>query len=261
MTLGMPEPPERHPDRRRDEREARVDWILDAALELVLAEGVAALTTTKLAKKLGYTHAAFYRYFESKDALLLALETRTAERYYARFFELYDEQRSELARLADTAGRDIASLAQIALLARLYATLARERPKHFRLVGVLLAGDRSWMKGEGGKRLQAFVGEQIAHVVGLFLEAEASHALEPGRAPERLMTLWFSMHAVLSAAPLAEAHPELIAIESMAEGLVRALLRGWGAIPTKVDEAVRLAAGADHEHANAGPMVPDRLTR
>src|SRR5262245_1975511 len=105
--------PPKQPSRRRDERDARVEWILDAALEIVVAEGSAALTTPALAKRLGYTPAAFYRYFESKDALLAALEMRTAERVYGRYFEALAAARSRIEPRLVRASARVRALADV----------------------------------------------------------------------------------------------------------------------------------------------------
>ncbi len=50
--------------------------ILDRALELVRESGLAALTTKKVAERVGFTEAAFYRHFPSKKALVLGLIDR-----------------------------------------------------------------------------------------------------------------------------------------------------------------------------------------
>jgi TetR/AcrR family tetracycline transcriptional repressor len=50
--------------------------ILDAALELIDYEGGGAHTFRRLGQQLGADHTAVYRYFRSKDALLLAVADR-----------------------------------------------------------------------------------------------------------------------------------------------------------------------------------------
>src|SRR4029079_8364193 len=49
--------------------------LLDAALALVASQGVGALSLRELARKAGVSHAAPYRHFESREALLAALAT------------------------------------------------------------------------------------------------------------------------------------------------------------------------------------------
>lgn len=221
--------------RRAEERDARIDWILDVALEVVVGEGLAALTTPALAKRLRYTPAALYRYFDSKDALLLALETRTAERYYARFFAAFEAARARLPRMRPR----IHALAELVVLTRIYAGLARAEPSQFKLVSVLVTGDRSWMRGAAARRLEANVLPQIASLVALFSAAETRGALAPGSAPRRLMTLWLALHAILAAAPLAHAHPQLLDVPAIGDELVMSLLRGWGASARNIAVATR----------------------
>lgn len=62
-TLSIPAPP--HEDTR-----ARV---LEAALELFAERGFAATSTRELSERLGFTKAALYYYFRTKDDLLAAL--------------------------------------------------------------------------------------------------------------------------------------------------------------------------------------------
>jgi len=220
--------------RRGEERDARIDWILDAALEIVVHEGLAAMTTPRLAKVIGYTPAALYRYFDSKEALLLALETRTAERFYADFFAAFAK-----AREGSTNSRTpkVQALAEIVRLARTYATVAAAEPKRFQLVSTLVTGDRSWIQGSSADRLREQFRPRVVEVIGYFFEAEQVGALAPGDAVRRAMTLWVALHAILAATPMAAAHRDLLDIEGMRQELVRALLVGWGAAPSDVAAA------------------------
>src|SRR5262245_40005842 len=47
--------------------------LLEAALELIRAEGQAVLTLREVARRAGVTHAAPYRHFKNKEALLAAV--------------------------------------------------------------------------------------------------------------------------------------------------------------------------------------------
>lgn len=59
--------------RRERRRERSREEILDAAREVLLKKGVAALTVEAVAKEVGVTKTALYYYFPSKDALLFEL--------------------------------------------------------------------------------------------------------------------------------------------------------------------------------------------
>lgn len=53
------------------------DRALDAALQVLEAEGLGAVTFRRLGRELGVSHMTLYGYFDSKDALLEALVART----------------------------------------------------------------------------------------------------------------------------------------------------------------------------------------
>ena len=60
----------------RETREETRDRILDAALELMAANGYAGTSTRQIAERLGFTKAALYYHFRTKDDLLAALVAR-----------------------------------------------------------------------------------------------------------------------------------------------------------------------------------------
>jgi MYXO-CTERM domain-containing protein len=57
----------------------RQDEILDRALELVREGGLANLTMKKVAERMGFTEPALYRYYPTKQALVLGLLDRLEE--------------------------------------------------------------------------------------------------------------------------------------------------------------------------------------
>jgi AcrR family transcriptional regulator len=62
------------PESSRGRRRAVLrERVLDAAREILLTEGVEALTMRRLGERLDYTASALYRHFRDKDALLQAL--------------------------------------------------------------------------------------------------------------------------------------------------------------------------------------------
>src|SRR3954449_10517322 len=64
-------PPKR--DRRAERREATKAEILDAAWEMVRAEGLAALSLRDLARRVGMQAPSLYSYFDSKHAIYDAM--------------------------------------------------------------------------------------------------------------------------------------------------------------------------------------------
>ncbi|WP_165555756.1 TetR/AcrR family transcriptional regulator [Kribbella pittospori] len=70
-------------DRRTRRRQATIEEILDVAIELMEAEGVAALSLSAVARRLGMQPPSLYQYFPSKMAIYDALFQRGAELFLA----------------------------------------------------------------------------------------------------------------------------------------------------------------------------------
>jgi AcrR family transcriptional regulator len=66
-------------DRRSRRRQQTIDEILEVAIELMEAEGVAALSLSAIARQLGMQPPSLYQYFPSKMAIYDALFQRGAE--------------------------------------------------------------------------------------------------------------------------------------------------------------------------------------
>ena len=73
------------PDRRRRRREETIQEILAIAAELMAADGVAALSLSDVARRLGIQPPSLFKYFPSKLALYDALFAEAARRVLAAF--------------------------------------------------------------------------------------------------------------------------------------------------------------------------------
>ncbi len=98
--------------RRRPQQQrsiAKFDAMLDAADELVAADGMAALTTTLVADRAGIAVGTVYQYFDGVPAIVDALVARHAERFAAHL-------RDELAHRQFRRKRDAANATLDALI-------------------------------------------------------------------------------------------------------------------------------------------------
>ena len=89
------------PPRRRKPRgqgHERPDEILDAAKAMFLAEGFEAVTTRKLAARVGLSQTGLYVYFKSKEEILDALCQRTYAATLARYRQIEAEHPDDLDR-------------------------------------------------------------------------------------------------------------------------------------------------------------------
>ena len=93
--MDVPAPP--HLNARKRPVQARsvvtVDAIFEATIQVLLAEGIHRLTTTRVAERAGVSVGTMYQYFPHKQALLYALNERyldrLAERMEARCASLH----------------------------------------------------------------------------------------------------------------------------------------------------------------------------
>ncbi|WP_405061257.1 TetR/AcrR family transcriptional regulator [Kribbella sp. NBC_01505] len=109
-------------DRRARRRQETIEEILTAAIELMEAEGVASLSLSAVARKLGIQPPSIYQYFPSKMAIYDALFHRGAE-----FFR---NSRLEACAAADT--DDIRELDLIAVKA--FSRWCLENPVYSQLL-------------------------------------------------------------------------------------------------------------------------------
>jgi AcrR family transcriptional regulator len=93
--------PAARPKRTRKPRgqgHERPDEILAAAKQMFVTEGFEAVTTRKLAAKVGLSQTGLYVYFKSKDEILDALCQRTYAATLARFRQIEAEHADDLDR-------------------------------------------------------------------------------------------------------------------------------------------------------------------
>lgn len=109
---------------RQQRKERTRQAILDAALELVAEEGLAALSLRQLTKAVGIVPTAFYRHFSSVDELGLAL----VDRSFASLRDMIRETRRGNPELSGVIRSSVAILVQHVHSDRTYYRfIARER--------------------------------------------------------------------------------------------------------------------------------------
>lgn len=114
------------PRERRQER-TRQD-ILTAALALIVEKGIDKLSLREIARRIDYSPAGLYEYFESKDAIVNAVIVDGAERFSKR-----------LELVPTTLPPDV----YLIELGMAYIDFARLYPDHFQLLFSRLRADRS----------------------------------------------------------------------------------------------------------------------
>src|SRR5688572_29707153 len=107
-------------ERREREKSELRNKIMDAARELILEQGVEAVSMRKIAERIEYSPTAIYQHFADKEALLHAMCERD-------FDALGEDMREKTAHVADPVER-------IMMLGHGYVRFPMEFPSHFRVM-------------------------------------------------------------------------------------------------------------------------------
>lgn len=240
-----------HMSKREQNRRERLAAITEAAMQMVLDEGLEGLTTHKLAKKLGLAVGALYRYFPSKAALIAELERRVLAAYAERLGAAVQRARRRLETLDPPADAQLTALHHLAEIATDYAEFARQSPERFHVISSVMAIPRNIMDDAEGKSVLAETAKLMQQVSRLFMAAEEVGALDPGNPIERGMLYWSGIRAVVQMTKLHRFAPSLVPAQGLVDPMVRTMLVGWGADEDVVLTAIELshapAPRADHD--------------
>ncbi|HBP17722.1 MAG TPA: hypothetical protein DEA08_08010 [Planctomycetes bacterium] len=205
-------------------RAAKRERILDAARELVVEGGLDALTINGLARQLDYSPGALYRYFRSKEALIVALQVEAVE----TFRGLLQERLRSLS--------EAPPLARILAVVEVHRQLADVSPADYRLVSATIADPRQLVHDaeEQAASYAAFAG-LIQQVSQTLLDAEQAEELGPSDDPaQRAVLLLASHQGLLQLGKVSRYAPDLLDPRRLGDALVDGLLTGWGADPSQI---------------------------
>lgn len=225
------------PSRVEQKRVARTEGILDEAMKILAAEGIDALTLGRLAKALDYVPAALYRYFDSKDALLAALQRRAVGEIHAGLRDAQATVEESLRRSPP----EVAALAALLTSARYYLELPRTNPNAYFLVAVLMGDPRPLLSDEESRRTAPLLVGLLTDVQTMFGVAADARALARGDDVMRTLAFWALLQGTLSLEKARRIAPALPTGVEVGAAAVAALLVGWGATPSVVKRAEQLA--------------------
>ncbi len=212
-----------HKTPRERRREATLDRIVTAALEVVRAEGLAALTMTRLAHMVQYTPGALYRYFPSKGALIAELNRRVLQ-------DTLDVLgRARERQFPSAADGSTAALARLVASSAALVAEAVARPAAFAVIAATLGDPTRLVSDDEAVHLPVL--ELLLSALATDIAAAAHHgALRGGSASDRALRWVFGTVGILQLGKLAERDTRLRP-GPLAEGLATDLFLGWGATP------------------------------
>jgi AcrR family transcriptional regulator len=249
---------------REKRREATIERIVDTALHLLESEGFEALTIQRLAKELGYAVGALYRYFRSKDALLVALLHRimdaVGEDMSAGLEQVEAERREQLgAEIEAISLTPREGLLRLVVVCNVYVMFAQRRRAEYGLISTLIGDPREVLATEAAAPIVRSLIRLQLMLTSVIDDAVRAGALVPGDARERGVVLWSAMQGVLQLRKLGRFGVAGVELDRLVPIALRTLMVGWGADPTLIDEltpqalaiAGRLAEQRDLKHERA----------
>jgi AcrR family transcriptional regulator len=193
----------------RQRRRARTrQEILDVALELVVERGIDGLSLREIARRVDYSPAGLYEYFDGKDAIVDALASEGYRRLESRLVSV---------------PVDLDPVERLVELGMAYVAFAHDHPEYFQLIFARMPSQR--------QSLDEPVGESPYGI----LMAAAQTAIEAGvldvsvdcDAEQIAYNLWSMVHgmAMLQSAHLCDFEADF---ETADRNAVRAYLHGLG---------------------------------
>ena len=235
---------------REKRREATIERIVDTALHLLESEGFEALTIQRLAKELGYAVGALYRYFRSKDALLVALLHRVmdavGEDMTTGLEQIEAERRERLVAAGEAGTTPLGpreGLLRLVVVCNIYVVFAQRRKAEYGLISTLIGDPREVLATEAAAPIVKSLIRLQLMLTAVIDDAVRAGALAPGDARERGVVLWSAMQGVLQLRKLGRFGVAGVELDRLVPIALRTLMVGWGADPALIDELTPQALG------------------
>ncbi len=205
--------------RRERERTARREAILDAAQELITAEGYHGLRMDAVAEAVELSKGTLYLYFENKDALCAAVATRLIDTF--------------LPFLESALNDADSGLDAVRALLHAYYDFTQDNPHHFRFaLAWLSAGQRMDDSTEAFQTYRGRVGHMLSLVATSLQRGQVDGSIRPDiDVFPQAIQIWTSFLGVvlvgLNREAMAQRVPVPVDLEQLVplhvEGVLRAL--------------------------------------
>lgn len=222
----------------------------DASLHIVAAEGLAALTMSRLAEELDTVPSAMYRYFASKAALITAVQCDAIERLTVS----WDVTRAESEALFEAERLDERDLAvsRLVVFGRWFCATADTHLEELRLLQMIMSERTHEADPESGYVVLPLAMVLLGQAAERLDDAERAGVASPGASLERSIAWAAAIAGVLETDSLGRYVPELLGDGRLARNTNLDLLRGWG-VP---DDRLRAATVLVDRLAERGPLAP-----
>jgi len=201
-------------------------------MAIIEEEGFDALTIARLAKRADAAVGALYRYFDSKDALLTALQIRAAHR-------TLEDVQEDLKLLPPPTTPGLALARAITALTS-WSRFRVRRPALFALIDWSLSAPQHLLQDRSAERVAVAFEPLLALAVVVFQDAVKAGALEGGPYTKRTYGAWALLHGVGHFQKRDRLLPAPLQATRVFEQIFRDLLEAWGANTAHTDEAIQI---------------------
>lgn len=212
--------------RRQDRRERRKEEIVSVATEMITTAGIDSFSVNRLAEELELTPGALYRYFDSRDHILAAVELEVLREFDA-YFAAFEAQLASEEPLAHIVG-----------LAFAYAALEELRPERFKLLSRFVSGPDPVVSDEAAESVLQPTLELLGRFATAYQAATDAGELDDELALQRAALTWSCVQGVLDRRKLNRFTHDLFDLEALLVDLLASLLVGWGADRAAVEHAL-----------------------
>lgn len=225
-------------NRRSTKHETRRRQLLDAAMAIVVEEGLDGLTVAGIAKRLDAAVGSLYRYFPGKDALIVGLQERAIRDFHAHLVARLTAAREVLGAQADTApGR----LALIMVPFHVYLADGRAETSRHRLLDTFLSFPSPVLGDEEAREVDEALEPLMQAITSLITGAVDTGALAPGDCRVRTQFAVAAVHGLDHMRKRDRVIPERLRVARILPELLASFLRGWGGRDEDIAHAQALA--------------------
>jgi AcrR family transcriptional regulator len=211
--------------------------LLATASDLVAREGLAGLSLHAVARGVGCSTPALYRYFPDKASLLLALQAGAIASLHAELAAVLQRSRAAAPRGADADSATAALRHLVQALAFVWADHSANPPRH-RLIDELLSAPAPLLDDARLEEANALAAPLLELVGTLFAEAVRAGALDAGDPQARTRLAWAALHGLGHFRKRDRVETRALRTDALFRDLLATLLAGWGAKPKKVAKAL-----------------------
>lgn len=245
------------PGARERNRLDRHRSYLRAALRLVFAEGLDALTMQRLATEVGAAVGSVYTYFPSKGALVAEVQREAIERLATSAAVLG----AEVDRAVADADPAAALLAPVVAFGRFWLTAAGTYPEEMQLLLLLLSDVTDSVPPEEAGRVVPAAMRLLGLAEARLDAAAAGGALDGSAgADRRTIALAAALTGCVQLRVVQRWDEDLLDPASTGRHVLDALLLGWGAAPRPLAAAHVLVDGLEAAAPLARP-IPEGTDR